>query len=111
MIISSRRSLMNISANLSSMQANQTFMNNNANNIANVNTDGFIPKETVITNPEDGVLQANSKAATDTGSAQSQTDLSKELTDQITIEAVNDVNIKTIQTQNDMLGSLLDIKA
>ena len=37
-----------ISSNVSSIMSNQTYMNNNANNVANVNTDGFIPQNTVI---------------------------------------------------------------
>ena len=99
---------MNISANVSSIQANQTFMNNNANNIANVNSDGFVPTQTTISDAG-GSVQANSSLATDNGSEKSQTNLTKELTDQIVIENVNEVNVKAIQTQDKMLGSLLDI--
>ena len=72
---------MNISANVSSLQANQTFLNTNANNIANVNTDGFRPSDTRISTN----LQANNRLSDDTGSQKSQTDLSKEIPDQITI--------------------------
>ena len=99
---------MNISTNVSSIQANQTFMNNNANNVANVNTDGFVPTQTNISDAG-GAVKANSSLSTDNGSEKSQTNLTKEITDQIVIENVNEVNIKAIQTQNQMLGSLLDI--
>jgi flagellar hook protein FlgE len=38
-------------------------------------------------------------------------DLSKEMTDQVVGEKVNAVNVSAIKTQDEMLGSLLDIKA
>jgi len=75
-----------ISSNVNSLQTNQTFMNNNAHNIANSNT-----------------------KASDDSSEKSQTNLAKELTDQIVIENVNDANVASIKTQDQMFGSLLDI--
>ncbi len=87
---------MNISSNIASLQANQTFMNTNANNIANVNTDGFIPQSTQIT---------------DNGSTKSQTNITKEITDQVIISGVNEANVSAIRTQDEMFGTLLDIKA
>ena len=39
---------MNISNNISSIQAHQTMMNTSANNVANVNSDGFKPSDTRI---------------------------------------------------------------
>ena len=85
-----------ISSNIASLQANQTFMNTNANNIANVNTDGFIPQSTQIT---------------DNGSTKSQTNITKEITDQVIISGVNEANVSAIRTQDEMFGTLLDIKA
>jgi flagellar hook protein FlgE len=102
---------MNISANLNSIQAHQTWMDNNANNVANVNTDGFVPTTTTITNPAQNSVVAQSTTATDTGSSKSQTDLAKELPDQINIEAATSVNVTTIKTQDEMLGTLLDLKS
>jgi flagellar hook protein FlgE len=96
--------------NLSSLQANQTFMDVNANNVANVNTDGFIPTDTRMTNNQNSV-QANTTLADNNGSLKSQTDLTKELTDQITIGGVEKANVSAIKTQDEMFGSLLDIKA
>jgi len=101
---------MNISNNISSIQAHQTMMNTNANNIANVNTDGFIPSDTNISN-EDGSVIANTTMADDTGATTSQTDLAKELPDQIVVEDVTQANVVAIEAQDDILGSLLDIKA
>jgi len=102
---------MNISANISSLQAHQSWMDNNANNIANVNTDGFVPTDTTLSNPTKGSVIANSSLATDNGSSKSQTDLAKELPDQINVEAGFSVNATAIKTQDEMLGTLLDLKA
>lgn len=101
---------MNISSNVSSIQAHQTLMNNNAHNVANVNTDGFIPKQGTISESTSSSVQANLSSATDTGSELSQTDLSKELPDQIVIEKAVEANVTAIRTQDEMFGSLLDIK-
>lgn len=99
-----------ISSNVSSLMSNQTYMNNNAGNVANVNTDKYIPRDTTISETQNGSTKANTSLATDNGSKQSQTDISKELTDQINIENTAKANVKSIRTQNEMLGSLLDIK-
>ncbi|MDD2357611.1 MAG: flagellar basal body rod C-terminal domain-containing protein [Thiovulaceae bacterium] len=99
-----------ISSNVSSIQANQVFLNNNANNIANVNTDGFIPSDTYLSNNANGNVSADTRLATDNGSQTSQTDLTKEITDQITISRSVEANVNTIKTQDEMFGSLLDIK-
>jgi flagellar hook protein FlgE len=101
---------MSISNNVSSLQANQVFMNTNANNIANVNTDGFIPTDTRMVDEKNSV-RASTRVADDTGSTKSQTDLAKELPDQITIGGVAEANVTAIKTQDEMFGSLLDIKA
>lgn len=101
---------MNISNNVSSIQVHQTMMNTNANNVANVNTDGFIPSDTRISGNENTV-SANIRKADDTGSKTSQTDLTKEIPDQIVTQGATAVNVSAIKTQDEMLGSLLDIKA
>jgi flagellar hook protein FlgE len=93
------------------MMSNQTYMNNNAQNVANVNTDSYIPQNTTISETQNGGTKANTSSATDNGSKRSQTDLSKELTDQMRIQNVEEANVRSIRAQNDMMGSLLDIKA
>jgi flagellar hook protein FlgE len=90
--------------------SNQTWMNNSAANVANVNTDKYIPRDTTISDTQNGGTKANTTLATSTGSEKSQTDLTKELTDQIAIEKTAASNVQAIRTQNEMLGSLLDIK-
>jgi flagellar hook protein FlgE len=102
---------MSISSNMSSISSHQTMMNTSANNVANVNTDGFVPKSTVISNPDNTSVRANVRTSDDNGSARSQTDVAKELTDQIVAQDATALNISAIKTQDQMLGSLLDIKA
>jgi flagellar hook protein FlgE len=101
---------MSISNNVSSLQANQVFMNANANNIANVNTDGFIPTDTRMVDDKNSV-RAETRLVDDNGSQRSQTDLAKEIPDQIIIGGVAEANAAAIRTQDEMFGSLLDIKA
>jgi flagellar hook protein FlgE len=98
---------MNISNNVASITANQTVLNTTANNIANVNTDKYVPKDTIVTNN----LSTNTRIADNTGNKMSQTNLIKEIPDLIVEEKVNAVNVNAIKTQDEMFGSLLDIKA
>ncbi len=67
---------MNISNNVSSLQANHSFLNTTANNIGKQNGD-----------------------------------LAKDMTNLVVAENVNEVNVVAIKAQDEMLGSLLDIKA
>jgi len=102
---------MNISSNISALQANQTFMNTNANNIANSNTDKFVPSDTIISSDTKNSPSANVRKMDDNGSLKSQTDITKEIPNQIIAQNVTSVNVSAIQTQDEMFGSLLDIKA
>jgi flagellar hook protein FlgE len=87
-------------------------MNNDAGNVANVNTDRYVPQDTVVKESDNkGSTTAVATRATDNGSEKSQTNLVKEITDQITIENVTAANVEAIRTQDKMLGSLLDLKA
>lgn len=87
-------------------------MNNDAHNVANVNTDRYVPNNTVIEEADNqGSTKAVTSKADDIGAEKSQTNLTKEITDQITIEKVTAANVQAIKTQDTMLGSLLDLKA
>jgi flagellar hook protein FlgE len=99
-----------ISSNVSSIASHQTWMNNNAHNVANVNTDKFVPQDTKISETENGATKANTMSASSNGSEKSQTNLAKELTDQVSIEKATQSNVQAIRTQDEMYGSLLDIR-
>jgi len=102
--------MVNFSANVSSLIAHQNFANTNANNIANVNTDSFVPTRTTLSDTSGGV-RASFQKADNNGSSLSQTDLNREMTDQVIVQRGHQVQGSAIRTQDDMLGALLDIIA
>jgi len=93
---------MNINA--TSMTAVSNWMNNSAQNIANVNTEEYKATQTTISNQDTAVVAQSSKSTNGT-------DLATEFTDQIAIEKSFEANVDTIKTQDTMLGTLLDMKA
>jgi len=102
--------MLNFSANVSSLISHQNFANNNANNIANVNTESFIPTKTTLHEILGGV-KAVSQSASDNGSTLSQTDLAREMTDQVIVQNGHEVQGTVIRTQDEMMGTLLDLFA
>ena len=90
--------------NQSAMGAYSNFMANNAQNVANVNTDGYEATRTVFQNNGTGDVSAVSET---TGSS---TSLARELTDQISIENGFDAQVRSISTQDEILGTLFDMK-
>ena len=100
---------MNISNNIASINAHQTMLNTTANNIANVNTDGFIPKDTRITN-ENSSISTNTRDSDNNHSKRSQTDLAKEIPNQIIAQDATALNVTAVKTQDEMMGTLLNIK-
>lgn len=91
--------------NSSSMVAHQQWANTNAHNIANANTEGFNRRDTVLSEAAPEGVEASSRAT------QAKSDLSTDITDQIAFQRGHEVNKPAIQTQNRMLGTLLNIKA
>ncbi|MBU0721756.1 flagellar basal body protein [bacterium] len=93
---------MNISGNISSIQTHQKMLDTSANNVANLNTDGFVPGNTP---------GARSVLTNNNNSSKSQTDIAKEIPNQIIAEKATALNVAAVRAQDEMLGSLLDIKA
>lgn len=100
---------MNISNNISSIGAHQTMLDTTANNIANINTDKFVPKDVKITNISNSV-HANVREMDDSGTKRSQTDLVKEISNEIIAQDATTVNINVIKAQDEMMGTILNIK-
>ena len=102
---------MNIGSSTSSIYANQELLNSSAHNIANSNTENFERIETNI------VESANKNNVTTVSNKienlnpYSNTDLSKEMTSQIISYQAVGANAVSIQTQDEVSGTLLDIKA
>ena len=109
---------------LSAVQAFGTGINSNANNIANSNTDGF--KRTRVTQTAtqpQGVQATVEKVKTEGPMVYKETNGGLELIEQSNVDLVSELtdmrvnanyykaNLKTIQAADEMLASLLDIKA
>lgn len=109
---------------LSALQTYSTKVQSNSNNIANSNTDGF--KKTRVTaasvEPEgvkaqvDTVNIAGPSATEQTGEGSelvelSNVDLAEEITDMNLNSNIYKANLKTLQTLDEMTGTLLDTKS
>jgi flagellar hook protein FlgE len=90
--------------NVSSMNAYNDWLTNNSNNIANVNTKDYKASDTNITN-----IQGDVNAITSQSS--SGTDLTKELTDQISITNGFKADVTAVKTQDQMIGTVLNLLA
>ncbi len=89
--------------NSNSMMAHNTWMNANANNIANVNTQDFNASSTTIQQSSNTSLKAVSNP---TGGS---TNLAKDMSEQIPIAGGFNAQAAAIKTQEQMIGSLLDM--
>ena len=101
---------MNIQNNLSSIRAHQNWLNNNANNVANVNSDHYKPDDTTLVDDKGGNVTAETTKASSNGSEKSQTNLTKEIPEQSITEKGVEANAKVIRSRDDMFGTLLDIR-
>ena len=91
---------------LSGVQAASTRLDAAANNIANSQTPGFRRDQVVQqTQESEGVLTVVGKAQ-EVGA-----DLAADLVEQMQASATYKANLRSIRTQEEMTGSLLDIRA
>ncbi len=108
-----------IGASLAGIAVFEKKLNAGANNIANINTSGYKKIESVITEDGSGLPELNLKRVDTPGplvqepdgktSEQSNVDLAEELTQNMVAQRGYEANLKALKTQNDMLGSALDI--
>jgi len=109
---------------LSGLTAIQKKIESNANNVANINTDGY--KKTQVTlyaqDPQGiqavvqqdqtpGPMVYEQTSAGETLVEKSNVELSEELPNMMLSRRFFQANLKTVQVQNEMLGNLLDIKS
>ncbi len=90
--------------NSTSMIAHTDWLAINANNISNVNSTDYNSIDTDLQNDSNSVVAVSSFS-------ENGTDLAKDLTEQIPIEGGFDAQVKAIKTQEEMIGSLLDMLA
>lgn len=114
---------MNIGNNISALSAFGTQMNVTANNVANVNTDGFKRSRTTLEEGQNGSVTPNIEkidtpgAVVQEGFGNAETrelsnvDLAQEITSTIPTQRGYEANLKMAQTMDDMLGKVIDMKA
>ena len=99
---------MNINNNISSIMAHTTLLNSSANNIANMNTNGYERENTKIVN-ENNIQAITSKE--ENKYELSNTNLVKETANEIISYHAIGANLVAIKTKDDVDGALLDILA
>lgn len=110
-----------LKSGLSAISAFSVKMNVTANNIANVNSDGFKKSRATlkdgpfggvipVVNRDDspGTSTTISENGVKTQVEASNVDIAEEITESISTQAGYKANLKTIQAHDEMLGSLLD---
>ena len=111
-----------LNGTISALKAFVTKMGVTADNIANVNTDGFKKNRAILKEDQNGGVRVEisrenrsgfrySGVENDRGVEKeaSNVDLAEELPDLMMTKRAYQANLKTIETQDEMLGSLLDI--
>ncbi len=94
------------SIGLSGMQAAQTRLTVSGHNVANGGTDGFRRQQVLAESVPTGGVHVHISAATAPGGA-----LAADLVDQRLAQHLFSANLRTVQTADRMLGSLLDAVA
>ena len=89
----------------SSLNAHQAFVNNTSHNIANVNSKEFSAISSNLSEGSEGSVNLQSKSSNEG------TDLNKEMPNLIVGEKGHSANAKSVKTQDEMLGTVLDLKA
>jgi flagellar hook protein FlgE len=87
--------------NTASMMSHQSLMNVTSNNIANINSKNFDDKEAKIENNLEVNIRDTNKP----------TDLTKEISDMISTQDGFEVQVPVIKTEDQIMGTLLDMKA
>lgn len=112
-----------IHSSLSGLQLQTKKLDATSNNIANINTDGYkekniVPEEgknggvssTLKTNEEPGPQVVETRSEGDRVVEKSNVNLPGQLVNLIESGRGFEANLKTLKTQDEMLGTLLDIK-
>ncbi|MBI5847786.1 MAG: hypothetical protein HZB31_07550 [Nitrospirae bacterium] len=90
---------------VSALSAYLTRLNVTANNVANMNTEGFKPSNAMLNTMSDGGVSATIRQLD-----VPEVDLAGEMVDLIVTEIAFKANIKAIRMEDEITGSILDIK-
>ena len=104
-------STLHISA--SGLQASASALANSAHSVANMNTAGFEPARATFqeSSPAGGGVTLSVQGRQMQASEASGTDFATEATNSLVYKAQFDLSAKVIQTADENLGTLIDIKA
>jgi flagellar basal-body rod protein FlgC len=112
----------NVSSNLSALRAYGTKMGVHADNVANVNTDGYKKNRALLKEGPNqsvgvdiqkmdtpGAVYERYEGHESVEKETSNVDLAEEFTGMMTTQHAYSANLKVVKTQDEILGSLLDI--
>ncbi len=91
---------------VSALSAYITRLNVTANNVANMNTEGFKPSVATINAVSDGGVSPTIRQL-----EIPEVDMAKEMVDLITTEFGFKANLNAVRTEDEIINSILDIKA
>lgn len=103
-----------LSAGLSGLNANQRALDVEAHNVANVNTQNFQPQQASFqeTSPAGtGVTLSAAGRGLAAADGSSGTDLASSITNSLVYKAGFQLSAKVVQTADQNLGTLIDLKA
>ncbi len=111
-----------IASSLSALAAARKKMDVTANNVANANTDEFKKSRVTLSEESSGGVSASVDVVDTSGipkeaiqngrlvqTESSNVDLAEEITELIPTKAFHEANLKTLKTQQDMLGTVIDL--
>ena len=111
-----------VNSSVSALQAYKTQMDVSADNVANVNTDGFKKSKATLKEGHSGDVQVDVKRVDTPGhryqdiendrmdeKETSNVDLAEEFPQMMVTQHAYEANMKVLQTQDEMLGTTLDI--
>ncbi|BBB60362.1 hypothetical protein UNDYM_2092 [Undibacterium sp. YM2] len=102
-----------LNSGLSGLQAYARALDSSGHNVANASTAGFVPQQVSFQEqPAGGVIANISKEGSSLASQeQSGTDLNTEIVQSLQFKTGFDLSAKIIKTKDELLGTLIDIKA
>jgi len=99
-----------LTAAISGMQLGALRMSVSANDVANVNTAGYEQSDLIQVESKPGTAVGTIRRTPNSNPEESGTDLAKEFGEEMTVAKTSySANLQVIKTQDEMLGSLLDI--
>ncbi|MFZ6673972.1 flagellar basal body rod C-terminal domain-containing protein [Undibacterium sp. Xuan67W] len=103
-----------LNAGLSGLQSYQRALDNSANSVANASTNGFQAQQVSFQEQKNGGVTTTISNGVETDGSSttpSGTDLTKEIIQSLEFKVGFDINAKVVKTADDILGTIINIKA